>query len=133
MDLEIIGIKNCSAVYMIKRFSLALILFTALLGAVASPQGGPALSIHFEYNPEEYADVRDLQKQLVKALKKSGAGELDEPELHADGNDGYFDIRGQDAEMLYRIVRSILKSSPLMKGAEVTKRTAAGKTKFMIR
>ncbi|ABX36180.1 hypothetical protein Daci_3546 [Delftia acidovorans SPH-1] len=118
---------------MIKISSVALMLCTASLVAVASPQNGPTLSIHFEYNPEEYADVRDLQKQLVKALKRSGAGELDEPELHADGNDGYFDIRGRDAEKLYRIVRPILKSSPLMKGAEVTKMNSEGKTKSTIR
>src|SRR2546427_4515874 len=56
---------------MIKISSVALMLCTASLVAVASPQNGPTLSIHFEYNPEEYADVRDLQKQLVKADRKS--------------------------------------------------------------
>lgn len=119
--------------FMLKIFTAALMLCTASIATSATSQSGPALSVHFEYSPEDYAHVRTLQKRLERALKKTGLGYLDEPELHADGNDGYFDIRGVDAGRLYTIVEPILKSSPLMAGAEVTKRTATGKTKFLIR
>lgn len=99
----------------------------------AVAQTGPALSVHFEYRPEDFSRIRALQSHLDKAIRRSGTGELDEPELHADGNDGYFDMRGPDSERLYRAVAPILKASPLMKGAEVTKRSASGKSTFLVR
>lgn len=118
---------------MLKKIAAALMLCAVSLATSSALQSGPALSVHFEYSPEDYAHVRTLQERLERALKKSGLGQLDEPELHADGNDGYFDIRGADPGRLYKIVEPILKSSPLMIGAEVTKRTSTGNTIFILR
>ena len=117
---------------MLKKFAIGLLLLTTLSITSAETRTGPAITINFDYRPEDYTYVRALWARLDKALKRSGAGELDEPELHADGNDGYFDIRGQDSERLYRIVAPILKSSTLMQGAEVTKRSATGQSVFLI-
>lgn len=115
------------------RKAAALVLCTASLMAGATSQTGPALTVHFEYLPEDFAHIRAIQGRLARALKRSGAGELDDPELHADGNDGYFDIRGPDPDRLYRIVAPVLKSSPLMTNAEVTKRSASGRTMSLLR
>ena len=93
----------------------------------------PAVSIHFWYHPKDLARIRVLQHQLENAIKRAKVGELDDPELHADGNDGYFDMRGPDPEKLYRVVSPILKSSRLMTGAEVTKKSGAEKDAFVIR
>lgn len=117
---------------MLKKFTVGLLLLAASSITFAETRVGPAITINFDYRPEDYKRVRVLWIRLDKALRRSGAGELDEPELHADGNDGYFDIRGQDAERLYRIVAPILKSSALMQGAEVTKRSATGQFVFSI-
>lgn len=116
---------------MLKIITVGIFLLAAS-STFAEAQVAPAISINFDYRPEDYTRVRVLWSRLNTALKRSGAGELDEPELHADGNDGYFDIRGQNSERLYRIVEPILKSSPLMQGAEVTKRSASGQHVFSI-
>lgn len=117
---------------MLKSSALALVLLAASLTTDAQTRVGPAVTINFDYRPEDYARVHVLWNRLSKALKRSGIGELDEPELHADGNDGYFDIRGKDPDRLYQIVAPILKASPLMRGAEATKRSETGQTVFPI-
>lgn len=117
---------------MLKKITVGLLLLAASSMTFAETRVGPAVTINFDYRPEDYTRVWVLWKRLDKALKHSGAGELDEPELHADGNDGYFDIRGQNSERVYQIVAPILKSSALMQGAEVTKRSASGQSVFLI-
>lgn len=91
------------------------------------------MSVHFWYYPKDRARIRALQNRLEKAIKNAGAGELDEPELHADGNDGYFDMRGPDPDRLYRAVAPILRASPLMTGGEITKKSDSGNDTFPIR
>lgn len=118
---------------MLKIITAGLLLLAASPTMFAETRIGPAITINFDYHPEDRARVLALWSRLDKALKRSGAGALDEPELHADGNDGYFDIRGQNSERLYRLVGPILKSSPLMQGAKVTKRSASGQSVFLIR
>ncbi|WP_232833317.1 hypothetical protein [Paraburkholderia kururiensis] len=109
----------------LKRSTLATFLCLALLaGRAAAEQTreppGPVMMVHFDYYPKDRARIHALEQRLATAIKRAGAGELGETELHADGNDGYLYLYGPDADRLYAVTRPILRSSPLMAGAEVT-------------
>jgi hypothetical protein len=79
------------------------------------------MMVHFDYYPKDLARIHRLEHRLESAIKRAGVGELGETEFHLDGNDGYLYMYGPDAGRLYTVVSPILKSSPLMTDAEVTK------------
>ena len=118
---------------MLKKTIIAWVLSMLPLVGGAAQSTGPALTVHFEYQPEDLSRVRALHGRLDKAVRRAGVGEVDEAELHADGNDGYFDMRGPDPERIYRVVAPILRASSLMSGAEITKKTASGRSTFPLR
>ncbi|MEX8194911.1 hypothetical protein [Comamonas guangdongensis] len=115
---------------MLKTTIITWALCMLPLAGGAAQSTGPALTVHFEYQPADLSRVRVLHGRLDKAVRRAGVGEVDEAELHADGNDGYFDMRGPDPERIYRVVAPILRASSLMSGAEITKRAASGKSAF---
>ncbi|WP_310666696.1 hypothetical protein [Burkholderia multivorans] len=66
-------------------------LCIALLGSSAARAEarippGPAMVVDFDYYPRDEARIHVLEKRLADAIKRSGAGELAETELHVDGN-----------------------------------------------
>ena len=113
--------------------SLPLLVGSVPVAAEQARPAGPAVMVHFDYNPKDKARIHALERRLGGAIKRAGAGELGESELHVDGNDGYLYMFGPDADRLYRVSEPILKSSPLMNGAEVTERYAAGTKTFVVR
>lgn len=113
--------------------SLPLLVGSVQAAAEQARPAGPAVMVHFDYYPKDAARIRALERRLESAIKRAGAGELGESELHVDGNDGYLYMFGPDADRLYRASASILKSSRLMDGAEVTERYAAGTKTFVVR
>ncbi|ORT87439.1 hypothetical protein B7G54_07960 [Burkholderia puraquae] len=119
------------------------IRFAAMLGAVLLTGNaaadmppkppGPVVMVHFDYDEKDKARLHALEQRLDRAVKRAGAGELGETELHRDGNDGYLYFYGTSADRLYAIARPILKSSGWLTGTEVTLRRDAGAETFMLR
>ncbi|KAG8153282.1 hypothetical protein BFF94_012005 [Burkholderia catarinensis] len=107
-----------------KRTGMAALLgFACFTGNVAAePPPGPVVMIHFDYDEKNKARLHALEQRLDRAVRRAGAGELGETELHRDGNDGYLYFYGASADRLYGIARPILKSSGWLTGMEVTLR-----------
>lgn len=108
-----------------KRRTLATLLCLAILtGSAAAEQmprpPSPVMMVHFDYYPKDRTRLHALEHRLATAIKRAGAGELGETELHIDGNDGYLYMYGPDADKLYAVTGPILRASPMMAGAEVT-------------
>ncbi len=89
--------------------------------AQAQRPPGPVMMVHFDYYSRDRAQTRILENRLAQAIEHAGVGELGETEIHIDGNDGYFYMYGPDPDRLYAVVKPLLKSSKLMRDAEVTK------------
>ncbi|MCA7950001.1 hypothetical protein LGM43_06930 [Burkholderia seminalis] len=115
----------------------ALIGVACFVGNVAaqSPQqpSRPVVMIHFDYDAKDDARLHALEQRLDRAVRRAGAGELGETELHRDGNDGYLYFHGASADRLYAIARPILKSSGWLTGMEVTLRRESGTEAFVTR
>ena len=93
---------------------------------------GPVIMVHFDYYPKDRAQVHALEHRLESVIKRANAGELGESELHVDGNDGYLYMYGPDPDRLYAVTSSIMKSSKLLKNAEVTKHYGSRDETFVI-
>lgn len=118
------------------RFS-ALLGWALLAGHAAAdvqPKApSPVVMVHFDYDEKDTARLHALEQRLDRAVKRAGAGELGETELHRDGNDGYLYLYGASADRLYAVARPILKSSGWLTGMEVTLRRDAGAQTFPLR
>lgn len=90
----------------------------------------PIIVVHFDFYPKDRPQLRELEHRLDKAIKRVGVGQLEETELHVDGNDGYLYLQGRDFNRLYAVVRPILLSSKLMSSAEVTRSFPAPESSF---
>ena len=89
--------------------------------------------VHFDYYPKDRPQIHVLEQRLASAIKHADAGELGEPEIHIDGNDGYLYMYGSDPDRLYRVTSPILKSSRLTANSEVTKWYGPRRETFVIR
>ncbi|MCD4485806.1 hypothetical protein LQR31_15120 [Chromobacterium vaccinii] len=116
------------------RGLLSALLLALSAGAAAAPPARhlpePAITVRFDYYPQDLARIRALERKLASAIKRARAGELGETELHLDGNDGFLYLYGPDPDRLYAAAGPILKPSRLMVHAEVTKQYAASSKTF---
>ncbi len=75
------------------RELLSALLLALSTGAAAAPPARnlpePAITVRFDYYPQDLARIRALEHKLASAIKRARAGELGETELHLDGNDGF--------------------------------------------
>lgn len=94
---------------------------------------GPVVMVHFDYYEKDKARLYALEQRLDRAVRRAGAGELGETELHRDGNDGYLYLYGASPDRLYAVARPILKSSGWLTGTEVTLRRETGAETFPLR
>ncbi|WP_420212152.1 hypothetical protein ACN8ZM_19930 [Burkholderia aenigmatica] len=94
---------------------------------------GPVVMVHFDYYEKDKARLHALEQRLDRAVRRAGAGELGETELHRDGNDGYLYLYGASPDRLYAVARPILKSSGWLTGTEVTLRRDTGAETFPLR
>ncbi|QTO20855.1 hypothetical protein DF048_01650 [Burkholderia seminalis] len=114
--------------------SIGLACFVGNVAAQSPPKTpGPVVMIHFDYDAKDDARLHRLEQRLDRAVRRAGAGELGETELHRDGNDGYLYFHGASADRLYAIARPILKSSGWLTGMEVTLRRESGTEAFVTR
>jgi hypothetical protein len=126
------------ALFMPTRRTFLTLLAAALVAgnavAAQAPQRppGPVVMIHFDYYSKDRPQIHALEQRLRSAIKRAGAGELGESELHIDGNDGYLYMYGADPDRLYQATSPILKSSRLMTHAEVTMHYGARTETFVI-
>jgi hypothetical protein len=108
--------------------------FSKLFGRSASAPAQPAVSEHAvlvylklsgtEFGTEsERQAVHSLTDELEAAIVTEGAGEFDGDEFGAGGCTLY--MYGPDADRLFAAVESLLKGSPLTKGAHAIKRYGA--------
>ncbi|WP_199776174.1 hypothetical protein [Chromobacterium vaccinii] len=82
----------------------ALLLAFSAAAAAAPPTHKlpePAITVRFDYYPQDLATIRALERKLASAIKHAKAGELGETELHLDGNDGFLYLYGPDPDRLY--------------------------------
>ncbi|WP_415117107.1 hypothetical protein [Paraburkholderia sp.] len=110
----------------------ALFAGSAVLAQPSQRPPGPVVMVHFDYYSKDRAQISALEHRLQSAIRRAGAGELGESELHVDGNDGYLYMYGPDPDRLYEATSSILKSSRLMTNAEVTMHHGARMETFVI-
>lgn len=110
-----------------RRWRAAWFVLLSLLSASCSSPSmtSPAehaVIIHFSYGSTDLQPLFALEEQLEQAIAAAGAGELDGNEVAADGSDARLFLYGPDADRLFEVVRPVLESSPLMRGARVVKR-----------
>lgn len=123
----------------LKKYAWHTLLSAALLFAGTAHAAAPhttspplAITVSFDFYPEDSTRIHQLEQKLKRALQRARVGELGETEFHLDGNEGFFYLLGPDPERLFAVVGPILQSSPLMKNAEVEERTAHRKKTFVI-
>ena len=63
-----------------------------------------------------------LEEKLEETINKAGVGEFDGNEMAVDGSHGFLYMYGPDANRLFEVIEPILKATPFMSGARVTKR-----------
>jgi hypothetical protein len=81
-----------------------------------------AVIVHFSYGSTDLSRLFALEDKLEKAISATKAGLYDGNEVATEGSDGFMYIYGPDADHLFEIVGPILKATPFMRGAEITKR-----------
>ena len=80
-----------------------------------------AVIVQFDYGSTDLRPLRDLESQLEKAIESAGAGDFDGDEIETSGRDGYLYMYGRSADELFDVIHPILRGSPFMHGAKVTK------------
>lgn len=98
----------------------------------ATPQPEHAVIVHFAYTSADPQPLFALEEQLRSAVNQSGVGTYDGSEHESDGNQvfndprqGYFYFYGPNAGRIFEIIEPILKTAPIMQGAQVKKRYGA--------
>jgi hypothetical protein len=122
-------------VTMSKFFAALILAMVSMSGVLASESHrppGPAMMVHFDYYPRDLQRVHALERRLDDAMERARVGRMGEAELHADGNDGYLYMYGEDSDRLYAVVKPILMASKLMSTAEVTKHYGADERTFAL-
>jgi hypothetical protein len=81
--------------------------------------GEHALIVEFNYGISELQPLYDLEDELEKAIDAAGAGEFDGHEIAVDLSRGRLSMYGPDAEALLAAALPLLRSSAILKGAQV--------------
>lgn len=108
-----------------KKFLLPLAAMLNLSSAVAQSTAPPpehALIVKFQYRSTNLDLLFATEDRLEAAILAAKAGELDGHEIAVDGTDGTFYMYGPDADKLYKAVEPVLRATPFLKGAVVTRR-----------
>jgi hypothetical protein len=98
-------------------------VLSRLFGSSKPARKGPpehVVSVHFLYGSTNLQYVYALEDLLSVAISEAAAGEYDYYEVANDGSDGFFYMRGPDAEILLRVIRPVLAQFTFMRGATVT-------------
>jgi hypothetical protein len=102
--------------------SLAATLGMSSPAQPATPPAEHAVIVRFQYGSTNLDALFSAEDRLESAIAAAKAGEMDGHEVAVDGSDGTFYMYGADADRLYKAVEPILKTTPFMKGATVTRR-----------
>lgn len=81
-----------------------------------------AVVVHFTYGSTDLSRLFALEERLESVLATSDAGEYDGNEIATDGSDGFLYLYGPDADRLFKVIEPVLRATPFMQGAQVTKR-----------
>jgi hypothetical protein len=83
----------------------------------SSKESEHAVIIRFNYSYLDLQPLYSLEDQLKNEIAKANVGEYDGHEISTDYSDGYLYLYGPNAEILFKTVSPILKSTDFMKGA----------------
>ena len=89
-------------------------------GVATAPE--QAVVVHFTYGSTDLSRLFALEDRLETVLAAAGAGEYDGNEIATDGSDGFLYLYGPDADRLFKVIEPVLRATPFMHGAQVTKR-----------
>jgi hypothetical protein len=81
-----------------------------------------AVIVEFRYGQTDLSPLFSLEDDLRAAITRAACGEVDGHEIATDGSDGRLFMYGPDADKLFSVVEPILRATPFMSGASVTKR-----------
>ena len=82
----------------------------------SSKESEHAVIIRFNYSYLDLQPLYSLEDQLKNEIAKANVGEYDGHEISTDYSDGYLYMYGPNAEILFKTVSPILKSTDFMKG-----------------
>ena len=105
-----------------KKLLLALSAALGLSQAAPAQAADHAVIVAFRYGSTDLQPLFALEQELERAIAAARAGEYDGNEIAADGSVGTLYMYGPDADRLYESVRPVLEASPLMRGAQITRR-----------
>lgn len=78
-----------------------------------------AVLVHIIYGKKDVAPLRQLEDQLQTAITLNNAGEFDGDEIAVDLSDAFLYMYGPDGDFLFSLIKPILETSQICKGAEV--------------
>ena len=76
-----------------------------------------AVIVEFHYGMDELDALHDLAMELISITEKEGVGIYDGHETNMDGTDGTLFMYGDNAEVLFKSVKSTLDRIDFLKGA----------------
>jgi hypothetical protein len=96
-----------------------------------------AVLVHIFYGKKDIAPLRQLEDQLQTAITQNNAGEFDGDEIAVDLSDAFLYMYGPDGDALFSLIKPILETCQISKGAEVMVRygrpnSGAEEVKFVI-
>ena len=109
----------------LKWLALAAGLTLAACGSSASEVADTpeqAVIVHFTYGSTDLKLLFALEDRLESVLAGTDVGEYDGNEIATDGSDGFLFLYGPDADLLFKTIEPVLRATPFMQGAKVTKR-----------
>ena len=109
----------------LRWLTLAVVLALTFFGGSSTQAASPpeqAVVIHFQYGSTDLKRLFALEERLESALSGSAIGEYDGNEIATDGSDGFLYLYGPDADRLFDAIEPVLRATPFMRGAQVTKR-----------
>lgn len=89
---------------------------TAAASVITAPEH--AVIVYFMYNDKNLNRLFALEDRLETTILKAKVGELDGNEVAVGGGDARIYMYGPDAGRLYKVIESVLKSTPFMRGAK---------------
>lgn len=107
------------------KMLLMVVLLSVALAANAEGRNGvgeQAVIINFQYGLADLKPLFALEDKLESAINSAGAGVLDGDEVASDGRDGCIYMYGENADRLFEVIKPILASAAIMKGAKIVKR-----------
>ena len=75
--------------------------------------------IRFQYGKENLDPLHNLEKQLEDVLAGKAVGDYDGHEIATDYSDGFLYLYGDNAERLFKEIKSTLESTDFMTDARV--------------